>query len=720
VASSQTPVGTEICTQADGANSSKGSGLTAGQASIDSYAIKTGESGTGQAGTGGEDVATQNGGIPQGLKPQDKGADNGTAKAVLLQSTNAEAAPVQSTTVEVVPLQKFEQVLSREAEIAGQEVAETGEGQNAGPSAPVAAATFARDDKQERKLASLARDDKEEGGPAEGACSPTDEEIERLSAFIKQEPEGPAELTAREKKLAAEREKVKDQIAVLREMGELLDNPEPRFTIREGGRSHKVRAREFLMWELLKIRGKSARLQSLKVNAAQRDYAQHAAKRNIVLKARQLGITTYVAARFFLNCITRPGTLCVQVAHDQRSAEEIFRIVHRMLANLPSWLRIGALATSHANVRQIVFPHIDSSYRVETAADPSAGRGLTIQNLHCSEVSRWPGDAEETLASLRAAVTPDGEIVLESTANGAGGCFYEEWQRAAETGYSRHFYPWWWEPSYKRPVEVAEFNEEEQELIAKHGLTAEQIGFRREMKGTFRYRFAEEYAEDAESCFLTSGECMFDIGIVEERLKQPPMLTDTRENGRLLVFLPAKPDKRYIIGVDPAGGGAEGDYSVAQVIDRATGMQCAELRGHFTPEELAPRVGRLAREYNGALVAVERNNHGHAVLAVIATNHADLHVYRMGTQAGWLTSASTRPPMLENFAAVMAASPFLFASPRLLAECRTFIRRRDAGPSAANGAHDDLVMAMAIALAVRAQVTGEAASAKVEMEMATL
>ena len=71
--------------------------------------------------------------------------------------------------------------------------------------------------------------------------------------------------------------------------------------------------------------------------------------------------------------------------------------------------------------------------------------GRTIQNLHCSEVSRWGRKGEEALASLRAAVVPGGEIVLESTPNGAGGLFYEEWQRAEETGYTRHFFPWWYD-----------------------------------------------------------------------------------------------------------------------------------------------------------------------------------------------------------------------------------------------------------------------------------
>ena len=64
--------------------------------------------------------------------------------------------------------------------------------------------------------------------------------------------------------------------------------------------------------------------------------------------------------------------------------------------------------------------------------DVGAGRGLSVQNLHCSEVSRWPGDAAATLAGLRAALAPDGELVLESTPSGAYGAFYEEWCRGVE------------------------------------------------------------------------------------------------------------------------------------------------------------------------------------------------------------------------------------------------------------------------------------------------
>jgi hypothetical protein len=207
--------------------------------------------------------------------------------------------------------------------------------------------------------------------------------------------------------------------------------------------------RELLAPMLLKIRDKQGRVRALELNEAQAKFEADCGKKNIILKARQLGMTTWVAARFLLNTITRPGTLSVQVAHDRDSAEQIFRIVHRMVENLPPSV-LGALKVSRANVRQIVFAGLDSEFRVETAADANAGRGLTIQNLHASEVARWPGDVDDTLAGLRAAVVPEGEVTLESTANGAWGAFYREWKRAeAGNGYVRHFFPWWMEPRYR-------------------------------------------------------------------------------------------------------------------------------------------------------------------------------------------------------------------------------------------------------------------------------
>jgi hypothetical protein len=465
--------------------------------------------------------------------------------------------------------------------------------------------------------------------------------------------------------------------------------------------------RQFLVEKLLRVRTRQGELRPMALNRAQQEYESRCGKQNIVLKARQLGITTYVAARFFVHTITRRGTLSVQVAHDQGSAEEIFRMVHRFLENLPERLRAGALCTSRANVRQVVFPRLDSEYRVETAADPNAGRGLTIQNLHCSEVARWPGDAAETLAGLRAAVPAGGEIVLESTPNGAAGAFYAEWQRAEETGYVRHFFPWWWEPSYRRPTGdgFGELSGEEAPLAEQFGLDGEQIAFRREKRANFGARFVEEYPEDAESCFRSSGECVFDLETIERRMRELAPPVESGQNGCLQLWWPAQAGRKYVIGVDPAEGNAGGDYSCAQVLDTDAGMQCAELRGHFDPPTLARRVTELATRYNGALVAVERNNHGHAVIAQMLTVHgyANLFPAADGEKAGWLTTRVNRPQMLELLAALLAHSPRLFHSRRLLEECRTFVRQENGRAEAAQGTHDDAVMAMAVAASVRMQ-----------------
>ena len=466
--------------------------------------------------------------------------------------------------------------------------------------------------------------------------------------------------------------------------------------------------------QLLRIRDRNGAFLPLALNRAQRELARDPAPRKIILKARQLGITTYFAARFFIKTITRPGTLTVQVAHDQESAEEIFKIVRRFQENLPEALRSAgktALArTSRSTVRQLVFPLMDSEYRVATAADPNAGRGLTIQNLHCSEVARWPRFAAETLASLRAAVFSDGEIVLESTPNGAAGCFYQEWQRAAETGYSRHFFPWWYEPAYR--IEKAEphpLSEEEIKLTQRFGLDLEQIAYRRHLQSNFRGLAPQEFCEDAESCFLASGECVFDLETIEKRLTFcAQQYCEARDNGALRVWYPPSPSRSYLIGADPAGGGSDGDYSCAQVLDLATGLQCAELRGHFPPMEFAARLASLARDYNNALLVIERNNHGHAVLAhlqqIVNCEPSTVNLYEKNSQLGWLTTAANRPQIIATFAATLATDSRLFNSTVLLEECRTFIRHQNGSTAAAAGAHDDCVLAMAIALAARNEV----------------
>jgi len=452
----------------------------------------------------------------------------------------------------------------------------------------------------------------------------------------------------------------------------------------------------------LKVRTRVGRTAALRANPAQQEFERRRGRLNIILKARQMGLTTWAGARFFLRTVTRPGTLTLEVAHTQEAAEEIFRIVHRFLDCLPPQLRDGPLRTSRNNVRQIVFPEIDAQYRVESAADRNAGRGLTVQNLHCSELARWPGDPAETLAGLRAALAPQAELIIESTPDGVGGCFHDEWQKAAETGMVRHFFPWWMEPRYRAAaVDARSLSAEECDLTLRHGLDLEQIGFRRQVRANFRSLARQEYAEDDENCFRTSGESVFELEAIEARLRNLPAAREWRRNGDLEIWLPALAGKKYLVAVDPAGGGSEGDSSAVEVLELESGLQCAEFAGHVGGLELARLVTELAAEYNHAWLVVERNNHGAGVLALAETACRYDRIYRQGGQSGWLTTSISRPAMIGGLDAALVEKPECFMSRKLLGECRSFVRLADGRTGARAGTHDDRVMAMAMGLAAR-------------------
>ncbi len=454
--------------------------------------------------------------------------------------------------------------------------------------------------------------------------------------------------------------------------------------------------------EVLRIRTRLGRNVALAANKAQRQYEERVRQRNIVLKARQMGVSTWIAGRFFLRTITHPGTVTVQVAHTQEAAVQIFRIVHRFLDHLPDPLRMGTLKDVKRSAGRIVIPELDSEYLVETAGDRNAGRGLTITNLHCTELARWPGDAAEILYGLLATLSPAGELAMESTPRGASGCFWKEWQDAVKTNTVRHFFPWWLEDAYvATAVEEASLTDTERQLMIEHGLTPAQIGYRRQIHENFRGLAKQEYAEDANECFLSSGECIFDLASINKRLRAVDEPVETRRNGGLRIWLPRQEGRNYLVAVDPAGGGTEGDYSAMQVIDMKTGLQCAELQEHLTPLETAQAAAELAREYSGALLAVERNNHGSGVLAHLLGLCRYDRLYMQGGQYGFLTSSVTRPGMLGRLDAALAQTPEVFKSERLLLECRSFVRHPNGRTEAQAGEHDDCVMAMAIALAVR-------------------
>jgi hypothetical protein len=463
----------------------------------------------------------------------------------------------------------------------------------------------------------------------------------------------------------------------------------------------------------LKVRDRKGDLLVLHANPAQRWYEERRGRQNIVLKARQMGMTTWIAGRFFLRTLTRPGTLTLQVAHTRAAAEAIFRTVQRMWEEMPEEFREGPFRRSRANLGQMVFPQMDSEFRVASACDVGVGRGLSVHHLHCSEVSRWPGDAAETLAGLRAALHPEGELVLESTPNGAYGAFYDEWckgtdEAKSQDGLVRHFLPWWLERSYVAgTVDAESMTEEELLLVRKEGLSAEQIGFRRQLERSYGGLRSQEFVEDAESCFRATGACFFDVESIERRLAEVPETVESRRGGALQVWLKPQAGLRYLVAVDSAGGGEDGDFAAVQVVELGTGMQCAELQQRLRPAELAKAAAELGREYGGATIAVERNNHGAAVLAYLETQERYAAIWCDEGEPGWMTSAASKPEMVARLGNVLDESPERLLSRRLLGECRTFVSGERGRTGAAGGAHDDLVMSMAVAQAVRVRMLGE-------------
>src|SRR5258708_33865475 len=109
---------------------------------------------------------------------------------------------------------------------------------------------------------------------------------------------------------------------------------------------------------------------------------------------------------------------------------------------------------------------------------------------------------------MRAAVVPDGEIVLESTPNGVAGLFYEEWQKAEEQSYTKHFFPWWYEPTYREQLkkQLEPFSNGERVLVAQYVLVDDQIAWRRTRWQVLRDLALQEDAKDQLQRFFASGE----------------------------------------------------------------------------------------------------------------------------------------------------------------------------------------------------------------------
>lgn len=181
--------------------------------------------------------------------------------------------------------------------------------------------------------------------------------------------------------------------------------------------------------------------------------------REIILKARQFGLSTLIAVLYFIDTLSTPGTGTVIASYDLDSSEKLFEMIDRMYRHLPESSRPR---TQRANTRELYWPGIDCHYQVLTAGSKAMGRSWTINNLHVSEYAFW--EHPDVIGGLLQAVPADGNIFIESTANGEGSVtnehgediitgsayhVYYERAKARHSEYTDRFFAWFHHPEYR-------------------------------------------------------------------------------------------------------------------------------------------------------------------------------------------------------------------------------------------------------------------------------
>lgn len=264
----------------------------------------------------------------------------------------------------------------------------------------------------------------------------------------------------------------------------------------------------------------------------------------MILKGRQQGCSTYVAARYFHKATHEHGTKAYILTHEDPATQNLFDIVKRYLDHCPQEFRPS---TGAANAKELSFDRLDAGYKVGTAGTKGTGRSATIQLFHGSEVGFW-AHADSHVAGVLQAVpdAPGTEVILESTANGVGGAFHKMW-RDAETGagdFIAIFVPWFWQEEYKRPVTPDFVLEPEERTYADlYKLTLEQMAWRRAKIAELRdpALFMQEYPATAAEAFQNTGHDSF----------IPPALIAKARKGN------HEPSGPLVIGFDPAWKGGD-------------------------------------------------------------------------------------------------------------------------------------------------------------------
>lgn len=481
----------------------------------------------------------------------------------------------------------------------------------------------------------------------------------------------------------------------------------------------------------VKIVDKRGRLVKFTLNPQQRELLTGLDKFNVVLKSRQLGISVLSCAYSIWLAIHYPNTSCLLMAHSLDGADGIFTKLKQLYGSIPEAIRPKLINNNRKELK------LDNGSRITviSCGTKESARGTTLRFVHVSEAAFCNENIDRQILAIEQALTPNGQIIVESTANGFN--FYADMFHKAAQGESLYkpFFFGWVDDRMMFADEYRQFAEryaglhgqlptmeelDKSELALYHrGATMEQIAWRRlKISNSSEAQFAQEFPSTPTEAFISTGDNVFDNQKIHERLENlkrttipmpgtlPSVLKPWYNRGFSLWEMPEK-GIRYFIGVDSAEGlGGSSDYSVAEVVDRE-GFQVAEFRSNkIKPFEFVEIVKELGYWFNTAYLVVEKASAGQTVCDRLYNDirYPLMHKYKswdtrgsVRRKPGFETTKQSKQRIIDDFVELHSKDMLCINSETLLQEMKMFVYK-DGSAKASSGYHDDTVMAMAMAL----------------------
>lgn len=405
----------------------------------------------------------------------------------------------------------------------------------------------------------------------------------------------------------------------------------------------------------------------------------------LVLKARQIGSTTAVAAFFFWKWFTADGPeTYVSLSHKLASAKHILAIQQRFYEGLPKALR---RPLSVSNTTALTLADTGATLMAASAEGKGGLRSFTATGLHISEFAFTP-NAEELKATAIAALN-GGQLCIESTANFFGDPLHKEielWD-AELVDWNFLFFPWTEHAEYSEPPP------EDFELDESLDLSPGQQYWMARMMGKLgETKFRREYPLSVDDAYAQTDGAWIEA----EMLKDIQTVKLEAEGGQLQNV---DHNDRYAIGVD-TGAGTGGDYSALVVIS-ATSGQPVDIRrsNRHTPTEWAEVVADASRKWKDAKVLVESNGTWGGVV-ITELKHCGVPLWKDADGKDWITNASTKPKMLECVKDTISRGGLTMLDSWTIGELRSFKVDDRGNPFCPRGGvhHGDTVVALALAL----------------------